>query len=68
MLDREQCCRIRLHNIAHIDKSRTGATTNRRVYVAILQVELRILDGGLCCLWLCLAHGDGILLGVIVLL
>ena len=53
-LDGEQGTRIRLHHISRVHQPRTGAAVNRRVNVAVLQIQLRSFKsclGGTTCAW-----------------
>ena len=63
-LDRQQRGRVRLHDIPNVDETSAGPTVNRRVDVAIIEIELRVLERRLCSLSLRLVDRDGVSLSL----
>src|SRR4051794_15111189 len=64
----EQLSRVCLHYVSGVHKTRTGAPVNRRMNVAILQIQLCSFEGSLGGRYLRLVHVNGVLLGIEVLL
>jgi hypothetical protein len=59
-LDHQQRRRVRLHDVPDVDQTSAGPTVDRRMDVAIVEIELRVLERRLRSLNLCLVDRDGV--------